>query len=94
MSHAEANVSYTIDAFDYVAFAVFALLLVAVLVVVVFIGKLPGQIARKRHHPQADAITVAGWIGVATGGLVWPIALIWAFLNPVSLASKLEEHRP
>jgi hypothetical protein len=87
-------VSNTIDVFDYVAFAVFALLFVAALVAVVLIGKLPGQLARKRHHPQADAIAVAGWLGVATGGLVWPIALIWAFLKPVSVVSKPGEPKP
>jgi hypothetical protein len=83
-----------IDTFDYIAFAVFALLFVATLVIVVIVGTLPGKIARKRGHPQADAITAAGWIGVATGGLLWPIALIWAFLKPVSFISKVEEPRP
>ena len=83
-----------LDTFDYIAFAVFALLFVAALVVIVIVGKMPGQIARKRGHPQADAITAAGWIGVATGGLLWPIALIWAFLKPVSVISKLEEPKP
>jgi len=86
--------SDTIDVFDYVAFAVFALLFVAGLVAIVIIGKLPGQVARKRGHPQADAITAAGWLGVATGGLLWPIALIWAFLRPVSVVSKLEVPKP
>ena len=83
-----------IDAFDYIAFAVFALLFVAALVIIVIVGKMPGQIARKRGHPQADAITAAGWLGVATGGLLWPIALIWAFLKPVSVVSKLEVPKP
>jgi hypothetical protein len=80
-----------IDAFDYVAFAVFALLIVAAVVVIVTIGEIPGRVARFRGHPQAAAITVAGWLGVATGGLLWPIALIWAFLKPISLVSKQEE---
>jgi hypothetical protein len=24
------------------------------------------------------------WIGVATGGLLWPIAFIWAFTKPIN----------
>ncbi len=40
---------------------------------------MPGNIARKRGHPQADAINVLGWIGVITLGLAWPIALVWAY---------------
>ena len=82
-----------IDAFDYVAFAIFGVLLVAGLVAVVTIGQLPGQIAKKRGHPQAAAITASGWLGVATGGLVWPIALIWALSKPVTVISKQEEAR-
>ena len=73
-----------IDAFDIFAFVVFGVLLVAAVVVVVTLGSLPGQIAHKRGHPQAAAITVASWLGVATGGILWPLALIWAFLKPAA----------
>jgi hypothetical protein len=71
-----------IDIFDIFAFVVFGVLLVAVVVIVVSLGSLPGQIAQKRGHPQATAITVASWLGIATAGLLWPLALIWAFLKP------------
>jgi hypothetical protein len=73
-----------IDILDIIAFAVFAVLLVAVVVIVVSLGQLPGQIAHQRGHPQAAAITVAGWLGLATAGLLWPLALIWAFLKPAA----------
>jgi hypothetical protein len=72
-----------IDAFDVMAFAVFGVLLVVAVILVVTVGQLPGRIAQKRGHPQAAAITVAGWLGVATLGLLWPLALIWAFLKPL-----------
>ena len=59
------------------------ILLVAVLgVVVAKLGMLPRKIARERGHPQADAINVASWIGVITMGLLWPLALIWAYTRP------------
>jgi len=73
-----------IDVYDIIAFVVFGVLVVAVVVVVATLGSLPGKIARKRGHPQAAAITVAGWLGLAAGGLLWPLALIWAFLKPAA----------
>lgn len=67
------------DVFDIIAFACFALLIAAAVVIIVGLGSLPGAIARKRGHPQADAVTAAGWLGLATLGILWPLALIWAF---------------
>ncbi len=55
------------------------------MIVVVTLGQLPGQIAKQRNHPQAAAINIAGWLGVATLGILWPLALIWAFLKPFSV---------
>jgi hypothetical protein len=83
-----------IDALDIFAFVVFGVLLVAVVVIVVSLGSLPGQIAHKRGHPQAAAITVASWLGLATGGLLWPLALIWAFLKPSGTGTPLSESQP
>ena len=70
--------------FDIFAFIVFGVLFLAIVVAVVVLGSLPGKIARRRGHPQADAITAASWIGIATMGLVWPIAFVWAFLRPAN----------
>jgi hypothetical protein len=55
---------------DAFAFVVFAVLIAVAVIIVVSLGKLPGQLARKWDHPQASAVNVAGWIGIATGGLV------------------------
>jgi Protein of unknown function (DUF3302) len=76
-----------IDAFDLIAFVVFAVLLVAAVVIVVSLGSLPGLIARRRGHPQAAAVNVMSWIGLATGGILWPLALVWAFWKSSSAAS-------
>jgi len=70
------------DAFDYIAFLVFAILIGAVVIIIVELGSLPGAIATKRGHPQAAAINVASWLGIACGGVFWPLALIWAFTIP------------
>jgi hypothetical protein len=70
----------TFGVLDAFAFVVFAVILLVAVVLIVGLGRLPGQLARQWGHPQAAAVNVAGWIGVATGGLLWPLALIWAFL--------------
>jgi hypothetical protein len=67
---------------DAFAFVVFAVLIAVAVIIFVSLGKLPGQLARQWGHPQASAINVASWIGIATGGLLWPLALIWAFTTP------------
>lgn len=67
---------------DAFAFVVFAILISVAVVIVVMLGQLPGQLARKWDHPQAAAINATSWIGIATGGLLWPVAFIWAFINP------------
>jgi len=63
----------TFGPLDAFAFVVFAVLIVAAVVIVVSLGRLPGRLAR-RWGPQASAVNVAGWIGVATGCLLWPLA--------------------
>jgi hypothetical protein len=75
---------------DAVAFVVFAVLVMVGVIVLVSLGKLPGQLARKWNHPQAPAINALGWIGIATGGILWPIAFVWAFIKPLSLAANDE----
>jgi len=67
---------------DAFAFVVFAVLIAVAVIAIVSLGQLPGRLARKWGHPQAAAVRVAGWIGIATGGLLWPLALIWAFITP------------
>jgi hypothetical protein len=65
-------------------FSLFVIGVIIALVVflVVKIGPIPGHIASKRGHPQAEAIMVLGWIGIVTLGLAWPIALVWAYTRP------------
>jgi hypothetical protein len=67
---------------EYLALAVLLLLVAAAVVIWVILGMMPGRIARDRNHPQADAISVCGWWGVLTMGLLLPFAYIWAYSNP------------
>jgi hypothetical protein len=77
---------------DYFAFIVMAVLLGVAIWAAVVLGGLPGRIADQRGHPQADAIRVAGWFGLVMLGLLWPIALIWAYTRiPSGGGAELRE---
>jgi hypothetical protein len=81
------------DMADAIAFVVLGVLVVAALFAVVALGKLPGQLARKWGHPQAAAIDVTSWVGIATGGPLWLVALILAFTNPLGNRSVTQGER-
>ena len=65
-------------------FALIILIIVAAAIIGIwlFLAMLPGKTARKRNHPQADAINVCGWVGAIAGGVIWPVAIVWAYTNP------------
>jgi CBS domain containing-hemolysin-like protein len=44
---------------------------------------LPEKIAEKRHHPQAHAIKTLCLLSLFFGGLLWPLAWLWAYSRPV-----------
>jgi hypothetical protein len=45
---------------------------------------LPEIIAEKNHHPQKGAIQVLCLLSLFFGGLLWPIAWLWAFTKPTN----------
>jgi CBS domain containing-hemolysin-like protein len=55
---------------------------------------LPEKIAHKRHHPQRQAIQTLCLLSLVFGGLLWPIAWLWAYTRPVAykLAYGTEKH--
>ena len=44
---------------------------------------LPEKIAEKRKHPQAKAIQTLCLLSLAFGGMLWPLAWLWAYSKPV-----------
>ena len=65
-------------------FALFILLvlLVTALSVAFVLARLPGEIAKSRRHPQASAITAAGWCSLLLPLPLWPLAIVWAYYIP------------
>ena len=74
---------------DIFAWIVLIILAVTLIVVVCLMGALPGHIARRRGHPWADAVRVAGWVTLIFGFALWPVALIWAYVD-VPAAGRAE----
>jgi len=76
--------------------AVFVLFFVPIVLIVLFwmVHVLPEKIAHKRHHPQLEAIKTLCLLSLVFGGLLWPIAWLWAFTKPVGykLAYGTDKH--
>ncbi len=69
---------------DWIAIIVLIVVPVGALVVFWLVHILPEKVAEKRHHPQKDAITCLCLLSLAFGGLLWPIAWLWAYTRPVA----------
>ena len=65
--------------------AIVVIVVVPIVVVVVFwlVHVLPEKIAHKNHHPQTKAIQVLCLLSLVFGGLLWPLAWLWAYTKPV-----------
>ena len=65
-------------------FCISVILFCAIVIVVgiVKIHELPGEIARKRGHPQAEAIRICSLLGLIIFPF-WMFALLWAYMRPV-----------
>lgn len=74
--------------FDIFAWVVLAILIATIAAVFCLMGSLPGHIAKRRGHPQAQAVTVAGWITLIFGFALWPVALIWAYVDVPARATQ------
>lgn len=66
---------------DYFAWFVLLILLATAIAVFVAMGMAPGHIAKTRNHPWARAVEVAGWVTLIFGLVLWPLALVWAFVD-------------
>jgi hypothetical protein len=67
------------------AIAWFAFIIVPPVLIVAFLAVhiIPEKIAEKRHHPQLGAIKCLCFLSLVFGGLLWPLAWLWAYSKPV-----------
>jgi CBS domain containing-hemolysin-like protein len=68
----------------YLAWFIVIVMPIAGVVIFLLIHILPEKVAEKRHHPQKDAIQTLCLLSLFFGGLLWPLAWLWAYTRPVT----------
>jgi CBS domain containing-hemolysin-like protein len=83
-AHASMFHGETLDSVANVI-AWFALIIAPIVLIGVFllVHILPEKVAEKRRHPQLGAIKCLCLLSLVFGGLLWPIAWLWAYSKPV-----------
>ena len=71
-----------------IGFAILVALVLLIILLYIVLAKIPGETARERNHPQADAINVLGWIGLLLGIAPWLVALVWAYTRVDSTQNR------
>jgi CBS domain containing-hemolysin-like protein len=69
---------------DWLALFVLFVMPIAGIVIFWLVHILPEKIAENRHHPQKTAINTLCLLSLVFGGLLWPIAWLWAYSRPVA----------
>lgn len=94
-AHASMFKGETLDTVaDVLAWVILIFVPIAGIVLFWLVHILPEQIAEKRHHPQQEAIKTLCLLSLVFGGLLWPIAWLWAYTRPVMyrMAYGTEKH--
>jgi hypothetical protein len=65
---------------EYFALGLLVFVALTIFYGVIMIHDIPYEIAKKRNHPQQDALHVAGWVSLFTLHVLWPFLWIWATL--------------
>lgn len=85
-THAHASL-FSGDTLDAVANGIswVAIIIAPIIGITVFwlVHILPEKIAEKKKHPQAHAIQCLCLLSLCFGGLLWPLAWLWAYTKPV-----------
>lgn len=63
---------------EYASLVILIVGLTLVFYTFVYIHDIPYVIAKKRNHPQVEAIHVACWLSLFTIHALWPLVFLWA----------------
>jgi len=86
-----------IDGFaNIISWVVLIVLPVAFIAGFWYVHILPDTIAKRREHPQRDAIHALCLLSLFVGGLLWPFAYLWAYTRPTmyKLAYGTDKYTP
>ena len=83
-AHASMFHGETLDSIaNGIAWAVLVIAPIIGIVIFWLVHILPEKIAHKKKHPQTYAIQCLCLLSLVFGGLLWPIAWLWAYSKPV-----------
>src|SRR6476661_4723611 len=83
-AHASIFKGETLDKVaDVLTWVVLVIAPIVGIAVFLLIHILPEKIAEKKEHPQAAAIQCLCLLSLVFGGLLWPLAWLWAYTRPV-----------
>ncbi|ENF6155751.1 DUF3302 domain-containing protein [Escherichia coli] len=77
---------------DYFALGVLIFVFLVIFYGIIILHDIPYLIAKKRNHPHADAIHVAGWVSLFTLHVIWPFLWIWATLYRPERGWGMQNH--
>ena len=83
-AHASLFSGETLDAVaNGAAWVVLFIAPLAAIGIFLIIHILPEKIAEKKQHPQLDAIKTLCLLSLVFGGMLWPLAWLWAYTKPI-----------
>lgn len=83
-AHASMFKGEALDAVaDFMTWIVLIIVPIVAIAVFWLVHILPEKIAEKRHHPQTAAIQTLCLLSLVFGGMLWPLAWLWAYSKPV-----------
>ncbi|HVJ38047.1 MAG TPA: DUF3302 domain-containing protein [Stenotrophomonas sp.] len=99
LAHASLLSGETLDtAADVVAWVALIIVPIALITAFWLVHILPEKIAEKRRHPQLAAIKTLCLLSLLFGGLLWPLAWLWAYTKPVlhklAYGTDQDDHAP
>lgn len=68
--------------FNYFCLGILLMGLTLTFYAFIYVHDIPHRIAKKRHHPQEEAIHVACWLSLFTLHALWPLVFMWAVYKP------------
>jgi len=97
LAHASLLSGEALDtAANVIAWAALIIVPVVLIGAFLFVHILPEKIAEKRQHPQLAAIKTLCLLSLFFGGLLWPLAWLWAYTKPVlhklAYGTDIDEH--
>ncbi len=75
--------THLIDGFaNVISWIVLIVLPIGFIALFWFVHIWPDTVAKRRQHPQRDAIHALCVLSLFFGGLLWPFAYLWAYTRP------------